>query len=96
MEIKISLNSLSKQPAFIFIPPPIVPGIQERNSKPPKLFSIANSDNDLSATALPAIIISSFSREILLKLFVSLTTTPSNLLSEISVFEPPPKTNILS
>ena len=77
MEIKISLNSLSKQPAFIFIPPPIVPGIQERNSKPPKLFSIANSDNDLSATALPAIIISSFSREILLKLFVSLTTTPS-------------------
>ena len=72
MEIKISLNSLSKQPAFILIPPPIVPGIQDKNSKPPKLFSIAKSDSDLSVTALPAIMISLFSKDILLKLFDSL------------------------
>ena len=43
-----------------------MPGIQERNSKPPKLFFIANSDNDLSVTALPAIMISSECKEILL------------------------------
>ena len=67
IEIRISLNSLSKQPAFILIPPPTVPGIHERNSKPPRLFSIANSDNDLSITALPATMISSECKEILLK-----------------------------
>ena len=96
IEIKISLNSLLKQPAFILIPPPIVPGIHDKNSKPPKLFSIANSDNDLSVTALPAIIISSFNNEILLKLLVSLMTTPLNCLSVINVFEPAPNTNIFS
>ena len=55
---------------------------------------INNSDNDLSVTALPAIIISSDSIEILLKLLVSLITTPSNSSSVINVFEPPPKTKI--
>ncbi len=78
------------------MPPPIVPGIQERNSKPPKLFSIANSDKDLSVTALPATIISSECREILLKFLVSFITTPSNLLSDISVLEPAPNINIFS
>ena len=68
---------LPKQPAFIFMPPPTVPGMHERNSNPPKLLFIANSESDLSLTALPAIIISSDKREILLKLFVSLITTPS-------------------
>ena len=76
-EIKISLNSLSKPPAFIFIPPPTVPGMQDKNSNPPKLLSIANSESALSVTALPAIIISSDKREILLKLFDNLITTPS-------------------
>ena len=78
------------------MPPPIVPGIQERNSKPPKLFSIANSDNDLSVTALPATMISSECKEILLKFWVSFITTPSNLLSDISVLEPAPNINIFS
>ena len=95
-EIRISLNSLPKQPAFIFIPPPTVPGIQDKNSNPPKLLSIANSDSDLSLTALPAIIMSSDKREILLKLFDNLITTPSYVLSVIRVFEPPPRINIFS
>tara|TARA_B100000609_G_C17197391_1_gene426055 strand:+ start:1489 stop:1689 length:201 start_codon:yes stop_codon:yes gene_type:complete len=47
-------------------------------------------------TALPAIMTSSFNREILLKLFASLITTPLNCLSVINVFEPAPKTNIFS
>jgi len=38
---------------------------------------IANSESDLSLTELPAIIISSDKREIFLKLFDSLITTPS-------------------
>ena len=78
------------------MPPPIVPGIQERNSKPPKLFSIANSDKDLSVTALPATIISSEWIEILLKLLLSFITIPSNLLSDISVLEPAPNIKIFS
>ena len=64
---KISLNSFPKQPAFIFIPPPIEPGIQDKNSNPLKLLFIAKSDKDLSKTPLPAIIISFSKREILLK-----------------------------
>ena len=64
---KISLNSFPKQPAFILIPPPIVPGIQDKNSKPLKLFFIAKSDKVLSKTPLPAIIMSSLSKETLLK-----------------------------
>ena len=52
-----------------------MPGIQDKNSKPPKLFSIAKSDNDLSVTELPAIIISSLSNDMLLKLFANLITT---------------------
>jgi hypothetical protein len=59
------------------MPPPIVPGIHDKNSKPPKLLSIANSDSDLSLTELPAIIISSDNKEILLKLFNNFITTPS-------------------
>ena len=58
-EHNISLNSLPKHPAFIFIPPPTVPGIHDKNSKPLILFFIAKSDKDLSKTALPAMIISS-------------------------------------
>ena len=92
----MSLNSLSKQPAFIFIPPPMVPGIHDKNSKPPKLFSIANVDSDLSVTALPAMIISSFNKEILLKLLASLMTTPLYCLSVINVLEPAPNINIFS
>ena len=71
MESNISLNSLPKQPAFILIPPPIVPGIQDKNSNPVKLLFIAKSVKDLSKAALPAIIISSPSNEILLKFLLN-------------------------
>ena len=50
----MSLNSLLKHPEFILNPPPTVPGIQDKNSKPPILFSKANSDNCLSEIPLPA------------------------------------------
>ena len=90
------MNSLPKHPAFIFIPPPIVPGMHDKNSKPLKLFSDAKSDNDLSKTALPAIIISSSSNERLLKFLPNLMTTPSNIPSEIKVLEPAPRIKILS
>ena len=73
-----------------------MPGIQDKNSKPAKLFSNANSDNALSLTILPAIIISSDRTDKLLKLFASLITTPSYLSSVINVFDPPPKTKIFS
>ena len=96
METKISLNSLSKQPAFILIPPPTVPGIQDRNSNPPKLFSAANSDNDLSKTPLPAIMVFSFNSEILEKFLLNFITIPSNLSSLNSTFDPAPKTKKFS
>ena len=94
IEIKISLNSFPKQPAFILIPPPTVPGIQDKNSKPLKLLLIANSDKFLSNAALPAIIISSPKSEILLKFLLNLITMPSNILSVIRVLEPAPKIKI--
>ena len=73
----MSLNSLLKQPAFILKPPPTVPGIQAKNSKPPTSFSIAKSDNFLSEQALPAIIVLLGSIEILAKFLPNLITTPS-------------------
>ena len=48
------------------MPPPIEPGIQDKNSKPPISFVIAYSDTPLSKALLPAIIVSSFNLEILL------------------------------
>ena len=78
------------------IPPPTVPGIPDKNSKPLRLLLIAKSDKVLSETALPAIIRSSPKRDMLLKDFPSFITTPSNNLSEIKVFEPAPKINIFS
>ena len=45
---------------------------------------------------LPAIIMSSLCKEILLKFLLSLITAPSNKLSLIRVFDPAPKINIFS
>ena len=78
------------------MPPPIVPGIHDRNSKPLKLFLKAKLDKLLSSTPLPAIIISSLCNVILLKFFPNLITTPSNKSSVIKIFEPAPSTKILS
>ena len=91
IEIIISLNSLLKHPAFILRPPPIVPGIHAKNSKFPNSFSKANSDNFLSRQALPATITLLGNIEILEKFFPNLITTPSNVLSLISVFDPAPR-----
>ena len=96
IETKISLNSDPKQPEFILNPPPTVPGIQDKNSKPPILLSRANSDNFLSVTALPATIISFGSKDKLEKFLPNFITTPSNFLSVIKILEPAPKTNTLS
>ena len=95
-DIKISLNSFPKQPAFILIPPPTVPGIQDKNSNPLNSFLRAKSDKLLSKTALPAIIISSPSKDMLLKFLFNLITTPSKKSSEIRIFEPAPKINSFS
>ena len=92
----ISLNSVPKQPEFILMPPPILPGIQDKNSKPPMLFSDANSATFLSIVALPAIIVLFFNTEILEKFFPNLTITPSNPLSFIRIFEPTPSIKIFS
>ena len=46
------------------MPPPILPGIQDKNSNPLMLFSFANSDKFLSITPLPATIVFS-SKDIL-------------------------------
>ena len=74
----------------------MVPGIHDKNSNPLILFSKANSDNFLSVQALPATIISFGNNEILENFFANLITIPSKILSEIKVFEPAPRINILS
>ena len=94
-DIKISLNSELKQPEFILIPPPTVPGIQDKNSKPPILLFIAYSDNCLSVVPLPAIIVLLSKREILEKLLPNLIKTPSNNPSVNKTFDPAPKKNNL-
>ena len=65
-----------------------------KNSKPPILFSNANSDNFLSVVALPAIMVLLGSTEIFEKFFPSLIITPSNVLSLIKTFEPAPNVKI--
>ena len=76
------------------MPPPIVPGIQDKNSKPEISCSSQYSDNFLSNTFPPAIIEFSLSFEMLLNLFPSLIITPSYVLSVIKILDPAPKINI--
>ena len=54
---------------------------------------MAKSDNNLSKTPLPAIMVFSFSSEILEKFLLSLITAPSNKSSLNKTFDPAPKTN---
>ena len=58
----------------------MVPGMQDKNSNPLKLFFKANSDSDLSKAPLPAIIVFSFSNEIFEKFLLNFITPPSNIL----------------
>ena len=83
-EIIISLNSFLKQPEFILIPPPTLPGIQDKNSKPPILFCIANSDSCLSKTPLGAIIVVLFNNLILENFLINFITTPLNIITGAS------------
>ena len=73
-----------------------MPGIQDKNSNPLRLFFVAKSYKDLSITALPAIITSSPRSEILLKFFPNFITVPSNKSSDIKVLDPAPRINIFS
>ena len=70
--------------------------IHDKNSKFPTSFSVAKSDNFLSRQALPATITPLGNIEILEKFFPNLITTPSNVLSLMSVFDPAPKIWIFS
>ena len=63
------------------MPPPTLPGIQDKNSNPLMLFSFANSDNFLSITPLPAIIVFSFNKDILEKFLFNFIIVPSNISS---------------
>ena len=92
----MSLNSVSKQPEFILTPPPILPGIQDKNSKPPISFSHANSATFLSVVALPAIIVLFGNNEIFEKFFPNFITTPSKPWSFINILEPTPSIKIFS
>ena len=58
--------------------------------------TIANLDNDLSKTPLPAITVFSFNNEILEKFLLNFITTHSNISSLNKTFEPAPITNIFS
>ena len=74
----------------------MVPGMHDKNSKPPILLSIANSERFLSVVALPATIRLLESNDKLEKFFPNFTTTPSNFLSVSKILEPAPKTNTFS
>ena len=78
------------------MPPPTVPGIQVKNSNPPRLFSDANSDNFLSLVALPATIVLFGNNEIFEKFFPNLIIVPLNLPSFIKILDPAPNRNIFS
>ena len=77
------------------MPPPIVPGIQDKNSKPDIEFLSANLETCLSKAEEPAIKVFSFSKDKREKDCPSLIIIPSNPPSLIKVLEPTPKTFIL-
>jgi len=71
IDTSTSLNSLLKHPAFIFSPPPMVPGMHDKNSNPPIPLFSAKSESFLSRHALPAIKTSFGNIEILEKFFLT-------------------------
>ena len=70
------------------MPPPMVPGIQDRNSNPVIKFSRANFDTFLSKAAEPAIILLFSNIDKCEKDFPNLIITPLKPPSLIKVFEP--------
>ena len=71
--------------------PPIEPGIQERNSRPPNSASLAKFATFRSRVAAPTFKIFLLSSSILEKFELNLITAPLTPLSLISVFEPAPR-----
>ena len=61
--------------------------MHDKNSNPLKLLFIAKSDNDLSNTALPATIISSPSKDILLKFLLNLIRENRNVISNLRILD---------
>ena len=74
------------------IPPPIDPGMQDKNSNPVKVFCVAKFAIFLSRVAAPTSKISLSINDIFEKLDPNLIVTPSNPPSLIKVFDPAPKT----
>ena len=89
----LSEPNLPKQPEFILMPPPIVPGIQYINSKPLILFSNANIDNLFWEHDDPDIILSLSNLEIEEKLLLNFIIVPSYTSSLNNTLEPDPSTN---
>ena len=77
------------------MPPPIDPGIHDKNSKPLKLFSHAKFDTFLSKIEQPAITTLFFVSDILLKFLPNLIKIRFWTLSDINKFEPAPIINKL-
>ena len=81
---------MPKHPEFILIPPPIVPGIHDKNSRPPSSFSHAKLETFLSKIEQPAIITLSLVNDILLKFLPNLIKIRFWIFSEINKFDPAP------
>ena len=77
------------------MPPPIVPGIQDKNSKPDIEFSNAKFERLLSRVEDPTIIIFLSNREICEKDFSNFIIIPLKPPSLIKVLDPAPNTLIL-
>src|SRR3954447_23194067 len=88
-EISMSLNSPPYAPALVWNPPPIVPGMPDRNSRPATPAPAAVSATFRSSAPAPASTSSGVAL-ISAKLRPSRTTTPAIPPSRTSRFEPTP------
>ena len=71
------------------MPPPTVPGIVDKNSKPPMLFSL-QIQIEFYLVEPPVISVVSFNNDILEKFFPNFITTPLYILSVNKIFDPLP------
>ena len=77
---------------FIRIPPPIVPGIQDKNSNLDNECLSAKFETFLSKAEVPAIIVFLSNKDKCEKNFPNLIIIPLNPPSLINIFEPAPIT----
>ena len=85
------MNSDPKQPAFINIPPPRLPGIPDKNSIPPIPSSRHFSEITLQEVPEPTLSFVSPIDTILLKDFGIIIDSPGKPPSRIKVFDKFPK-----